>query len=80
MLLTSKSRICGRSTGEIFPGISEKQLLCLSKFYFQKQNIHDLPKGVSLWILWINDWPVLREPTGLLHNGDNFMKLSCMST
>lgn len=31
MLLTSKSHICGRSTGELFPGISEKQLLCLSK-------------------------------------------------
>lgn len=79
MLLTSKSHICGRSTGEIFQWISEKQLLHMSKLHFWKLSIHYLPKGVSLWVLSINDWPVLREPTGLLHNGDNFMKLSCMS-
>lgn len=39
MLSTSKSPICGRSTGETFESNLEKQLFGLRKLRFQKQKI-----------------------------------------
>lgn len=55
MLLTSKFRICGRSTGEIFPGISEKELLCLSKTAFSKAEYSLLAWG-CITLDSLNKW------------------------
>lgn len=46
--------------------------VCVNCF-FKSKTLHCLPKGVSLWVLSINDLPGLREPTCLLHNRDNFI-------
>lgn len=61
----------------MFYSISEEQLVGLSKSSFQLQNIHYLPRHVSLEVLSINDLPVFRETNWPLQSVDSFMQVLC---